>query len=242
MRSLKNRTWTLVTLRWRAHCGIWDSNGRKRLFIQASVTVIDVQEKRAKWKETMQKSNANAGHLVFLDESSVSTNLTRRYGLSIGKTKTENHAPLNTPKTTTILSSSSIRVNRSKATVSYTGGTTGVRFVDYLKTVLIPTQKPGGIVVMDNLRSHHVKDDQKLFKGTKFQVAYLPPYSPELNPIKKVVKDKVYPSQVEGERSICFASFDCSSPRVGLCEELYQLVPFLWVQLILLKIAIKYML
>jgi transposase len=66
------------------------------------------------------------------------------------------------------------------------GGTTGVRFVDYLKTVLIPTLKPGDIVVMDNLRSHHVKDVQKLFDGTQFQVAYLPPYSPDLNPIEKM--------------------------------------------------------
>jgi transposase len=150
--------------------------------MQASVTVIEVQEKRIKWKETIQKNDA--GHLVFLDESGVNTNLTRRYGRSIGKARVEDHTPLNTPKTTTVLSS--MRADGSKATVTYMGGTTGVRFVDYLKTVLIPTLKPGDIVVMDNLRSHHVKDVQKLFDRTQFQVTYLPPYSPDLNPIEKM--------------------------------------------------------
>lgn len=141
-----------------------------------------MKEKRAEWEEFMSKCDAE--HLIFLDESGVNTNMTRLYGRGIGKARVEDHTPLNTPKTTTVLSS--IRLDGSRATVTYTGGTTGVKFVDYLKNTLIPALKPGDIVVMDNLRSHHVNAVQELFAGTEFHLAYLPPYSPDLNPIEKM--------------------------------------------------------
>ena len=146
------------------------------------MTVFDVKEKRAEWEAFMSKCDAE--HLIFLDESGVNTNMTRLYGRGIGKARVEDHTPLNTPKTTSVLSS--IRLDGSRATVRYTGGTTGVTFADYLKNTLIPSLKPGDIVVMDNLRSHHVNAVQELFEGTDFQLAYLPPYSPDLNPIEKM--------------------------------------------------------
>ncbi len=65
------------------------------------------------------------------------------------------HTPVNTPKTTTVLSS--IRLTGEKAFTTYAGGTNGERFITYMKETLIPTLKPGDIAVMDNLRSHHVK-------------------------------------------------------------------------------------
>ena len=147
-----------------------------------SVTVFDVKAKRAEWEE--YKSKCDINHLVFLDESGVNTNMTRLYGRGIGKARVMDHTPLNTPKTTTVLSS--VRLDGSRATVTYLGGTTGVKFVDYLKNTLIPTLHPGDIVVMDNLRSHHVKAVQEVFENTEFHLAYLPPYSPDLNPIEKM--------------------------------------------------------
>ena len=146
------------------------------------MTVFEVEKERTKWKEFSQ--NVDIRRLVFLDESGVNTNMTRRYGRSIGKTRAEGHIPLNRPKTTTIVSS--IRIDGSKEVTTYIGGTTGVRFVDYLKTTLLPKLKPGDIVVMDNLRSHHVKAVAELFARTSFRLVYLPPYSPDLNPIEKM--------------------------------------------------------
>ena len=81
---------------------------------------------------------------------------------------------------------SSIRIDGSKEAITYIGCTTGVRFVDYLKTTLLPKLKPGDIVVMDNLCSHHVKAVAEFFAGTSFRLVYLPPYSPDLNPIEKM--------------------------------------------------------
>ena len=142
----------------------------------------DVQAKRTAWKE--QLNEIDQSHLVYLDECGVNTNMTRIYGRSIGKTRVIDHALLNTPQTTTILSS--IRTDGSHVTVIYSGGTTGERFTAYLRDHLIPTLKPGDIVVMDNLRSHHVQSVREVFEAANIQYLYLPSYSPDLNPIEKM--------------------------------------------------------
>lgn len=77
-----------------------------------------------------------ADHLVFLDESSVNIDLTRRYGRTIGKTRVHGHAPLSTPRAQTVLGS--VRLNGQTTHTTYTGGTTGQRFLEYLKDILIP--------------------------------------------------------------------------------------------------------
>ena len=115
-------------------------------------------------------------HLVFLDESGVNTNLTRLYGRALSSQRAVDHAPLNTPQTTTVLSS--IRLNGEKAFTTYQGGTTGEHFVQYLRL--------GDIVVMDNMRSHHVKAVREVLEEKGMKVLYLPPYSPDLNPIEKM--------------------------------------------------------
>lgn len=92
------------------------------------------------------------------------------------------HVPLNTPRTTTILSS--IRLDGEKTFTIYQGGTTGERFVQYLKET--PTLRPGDIVVMDNMRSHHVKAVRDTLEAAGMGILYLPPYSPDLNPIEKM--------------------------------------------------------
>ena len=94
------------------------------------------------------------------------------------------HAPLNTPQSTTILSS--VRLDGEVAFTIFQGGTTGDKFLTYLKDVLIPTLHPGDIVVMDNLRTHHIQAVGELLHGAGAEVLYLPPYSPDLNPIEKL--------------------------------------------------------
>lgn len=88
------------------------------------------------------------------------------------------------PRTTTVLSS--IRFSGEKAFTTYQGGTTGERFVKYLKETLLPTLRPGDIVVMDNLRSHHVKAVREVLETAGIELLYLPPYSPDFNPIEKM--------------------------------------------------------
>lgn len=139
-----------------------------------------MREKRVQWKENIKPEQLE--HLVFLDESGVNTNLTRLYGRNLSSKRVIDHAPLNTPKSTTVLSS--IRLTGEKAFTTYTGGTTGERFITYLRDILIPTLRPGDIVVMDNMRSHHVEAVGELLRKNGMLPLYLPPYSPDLNPIE----------------------------------------------------------
>ena len=146
------------------------------------MNVPDVVQKRNEWVQMI--SEADPDKLVFLDESGVNTNMTRHYGRAVGKERAVDHAPENTPTTTTILSS--IRLNGETAYTTYSGGTTGDRFVEYLENVLIPTLHEGDIVIMDNMRSHHVKKVSEVLQKAKIQLLYLPPYSPDFNPIEKM--------------------------------------------------------
>ena len=129
-------------------------------------------------------SEADSDKLVFLDESGVNTDMTRHYGRAVGKERAVDNAPENTPTNTTILSS--IRLNGETAYTTYSGGTTGERFVDYLEKVLIPTLHEDDVVIMDNMRSHHVKKVAEVLNKAKIQLLYLPPYSPDFNPIEKM--------------------------------------------------------
>ena len=123
-------------------------------------------------------------NLVFIDESGVNTNMVRLYGRAMRGNRSVDNTPLNTPKNTTILSS--IRLNGETAYTTYQGGTTKDKFIDYLKNVLAPTLNENDIVIMDNMRTHHAKDVQKIVKELKMNVIFLPPYSPDFNPIEKM--------------------------------------------------------
>lgn len=142
----------------------------------------DVDAKRKNWTKNL--SEYDKDKLVFLDESGVNTNLTRIYGRAAGGNRCIDSAPLNTPKNTTILSS--VRLNGETAYTTYQGGTTSEKFIDYLKNVLAPTLHEGDIVIMDNMRTHHSKAVIKVIEELKINVIFLPPYSPDFNPIEKM--------------------------------------------------------
>ena len=110
--------------------------------------------------------------------------MTRRYGRSVGKTRVVDRVPCNTPKNTTIVSS--IRLDGTYACEIMEGAMTGERFVKYVKEVLVPTLRSDDIVIMDNLKAHKVKDVQETIAATGATVIYLPPYSPDFNPIEKM--------------------------------------------------------
>ena len=150
--------------------------------MRQSVSAFDVKAAREIWTEMLKQ--CEAGKLVFLDESGVNTDLSRRYGRAIGGERSVDKVPLNTPENTTILSS--VRLNGETAYTIYNGGTTREKFLDYLKNVLIPTLHTGDIVIMDNMRTHHVKEVRTLLQEAGLKLLYLPAYSPDLNPIENM--------------------------------------------------------
>jgi len=141
-----------------------------------------VQAKREQWSGFAKTTEAS--HLVFPDESGVNVNMVRHYGRGKGGRRVVDHTPLNTPKSTTILSS--MRLDGEMASITLQGGTTGEKFLAYLTDILIPTLHPGDIVVMDNLRTHHIQAVEELLHNAGEDLLYLPAYSPDLNPIEKL--------------------------------------------------------
>lgn len=120
--------------------------------------------------------------LVFLDESGVNTNLTRRYGRAKGKERVKDSAPLNTPKATTIVSS--VRLDGTTVPKFFSGAMNGSMFLDYIQHELAPSLHVGDLVIMDNLRCHKVKGVKEAIQQSGAQLLYLPPYSPDFNPIE----------------------------------------------------------
>lgn len=140
----------------------------------------DVKAKRTIWSE-MQRT-MHAASLVFLDESGVNTNLTRRYGRAKGKGRVKDSAPMNTPKATTIVSS--VRLDGTTIPKFLSGAMNGGMFLDYIQHELVPSLHAGDLVIMDNLRCHKVKGVKEAIQRTGAQLLYLPPYSPDFNPIE----------------------------------------------------------
>jgi transposase len=121
--------------------------------------------------------------LIFLDESGVTTSMTRLYARSLGGHRIHESTPGGHWKIMTILGAMSLR--GMIATMTIEAATDAEIFLAYVEHVLCPALKPGDVVVMDNLSSHKVSGVRKLIEAAGAEVLYLPPYSPDLNPIEK---------------------------------------------------------
>ena len=143
----------------------------------------DVAQARKEWKEKQEHHvELPFDKLVFLDESGVNIDMVRRYGRAKNKNRVNDYAPVNTPKKTTLVSS--VRLDGTQAYEFFQGSLNGKNFLSYVKNTLIPTLKKGDIVVMDNLSCHKVKGVKEAIEEAGASVLYLPPYSPDFNPIE----------------------------------------------------------
>ena len=120
--------------------------------------------------------------LVFLDESSINTGMTRLYGRGPSEERVVDYTPDVRFERTTIMSS--IRLNGGMVPLVFEGSLNGTLFKEYIRICLAPTLQEGDIVIMDNLTSHKVKGAIDPIIAVGASVQYLPPYSPDLNPIE----------------------------------------------------------
>jgi transposase len=121
--------------------------------------------------------------LIFLDESGVTTQMTRGYARASGGRRVHEATPGGHWKILTILSALSL--GGLLATMTIEEATDGDIFLTYLQQVLGPKLRPGDVVVMDNLSAHKVAGVEELIQAAGAELLYLPPYSPDLNPIEK---------------------------------------------------------
>ena len=124
--------------------------------------------------------------LVFLDESGAKTNMTRLDGRSAKGTRCNDHTPNGHWKTMTMLSAIRGEGVIEDATVVCDGAMDGGTFLAYVEDCLVPSLQCGDVVVMDNLAAHKVKGVREAIEAAGCDLWYLPPYSPDYNPIEKV--------------------------------------------------------
>lgn len=121
--------------------------------------------------------------LKFLDEAGSNIAMTRLYGRAARGARVFDSVPQNYGANITMLACLSVAGLSAPMTVE--GAVNGVVFLVYVEQVLAPTLQAGDVVVMDNLGAHKVKGVREAIEGRGARVIYLPPYSPDLNPIEK---------------------------------------------------------
>ncbi len=130
---------------------------------------------------------ANMDQFVFLDESGAKTNMTRLYGRAPIGQRCYFAAPHGHWKTTTMLSAIRSTGVIPEASIVFDGPTDATVFLSYVEQCLAPALSPGDIVVMDNLASHKVAGVREAIDDVGASVWHLPPYSPDLNSIEKML-------------------------------------------------------
>jgi transposase len=126
----------------------------------------------------------DVARFVFVDESGAKTNMTRLYGRAIAGQRATDDTPSGHWCTTTMISS--VRLDGATACMVVNGATNKEVFQAYVRHILLPTLKAGDVVVLDNLSAHKNKAIRDLIESVGPELWYLPPYSPDLNPIEKM--------------------------------------------------------
>jgi transposase len=166
-------------LRFITHCIDWGIGSKKTLHA-AEQDRPDVKAARDVWKA--EQPRLPISRLVFLDESGARTNMTRLRGRVKGGARCVDTTPHGGWSATTMISA--VRLDGSTAAMVIEGATDAPVFREYVRHVLAPTLRPGDIVILDNLAPHNDPQAHALIQEKGAIVRFLPPYSPDLNPIE----------------------------------------------------------
>jgi transposase len=159
----------------------WDTAIKKTLSASEQ-NRPDVQRHRQQW--LAEQERLDAARLVFIDESGAKTNMTRLRGRARAGQRVVDYTPYGRWSTVTLISS--IRLDGTKACMTVDGATTQEVFREYLRQVLCPTLRPGDIVIADNLSAHKNQSCSVLINNCGATLRFLPPYSPDFNPIENM--------------------------------------------------------
>jgi transposase len=119
---------------------------------------------------------------VFLDETGATTKMARRHGRAPRGQRLRASIPHGHWKTTTFIGG--LRLGGMTAPMVLDGPMTGEWFLAYVEQVLVPTLRPGDIVILDNLAAHRSASARVAIEAVGARLLFLPPYSPDLNPIE----------------------------------------------------------
>jgi transposase len=142
----------------------------------------DIARKRARWKT--HQGRIDPRRLVFIDETWIKTNMAPLRGWGPRGQRLAARVPHGHWKTLTFIGA--LRHDRIDAPWVIDGPINGDLFTLYVRKVLVPTLKQGDVVVLDNLGSHKGQAARKAIRAAGAHLLFLPPYSPDLNPIEQV--------------------------------------------------------
>lgn len=120
--------------------------------------------------------------LVFIDETGASTKMARLRGRAKRGERCRAAIPHGHWKTTTF--TAGLRLNGLAAPMVLDGPMNGDAFLAYVEQVLVPELEKGDVVIMDNLPAHKVSGVRRMIENAGARLLYLPPYSPDFNPIE----------------------------------------------------------
>lgn len=146
--------------------------------------------------------------MVFIDETWTKTNMAPLRGWSTKGKRLLGFAPHGHWKTLTFLAA--LRTTGVTAPWLLNGPINGESFLIYVRDVLLPTLRHGDIVAMDNLGSHKAKNIRQLIRSVGARLVFLPPYSPDLNPI-----EQFFAKLKHGLRKARERSEDALNDRIG---------------------------
>jgi transposase len=139
-----------------------------------------VAERRWLWR--FWQAHLHPQQLVFLDETGAHTKLTRLYGRAVRGQRVIAKVPHGHWKTTTFVGA--LRAGGFVAPTVIDGPMNGAAFRSYVEQQLAPALRRGDVVIMDNLAAHKVAGVREAFEAVGARLVYLPPYSPDFNPIE----------------------------------------------------------
>jgi transposase len=140
-----------------------------------------VARRRRQWRA--RQASIDPKRLVFIDETWAKTNMAPLRGWGPRGQRLIGKAPHGRWSTLTFLAA--LRHDRIEAPCLFNGPINGQKFQAYIEQFLIPTLQPGDIVVLDNLASHKGKQVRRAIRRARAKLIFLPPYSPDLNPIEQ---------------------------------------------------------
>jgi transposase len=140
----------------------------------------DILKRRREWFD--DQLDLDPERLVFIDETWASTNMARLRGRARKGERLRAGVPYGHWKTTTFVAG--LRLSGITAPMVLDGPINRIAFQAYVEQVLVPELRPGDIVVMDNLSSHKGSAVRQAIEAVGAKLLYLPPYSPDFNPIE----------------------------------------------------------
>ncbi len=154
----------------------------KKTVLPAEHSRSDIAFKRTRWQAHQGKIDPR--RLVFIDETWIKTNMAPLRGWGLREQRLGAHVPHGYWKTLTFIAA--LRHDRVDAPCVIDGPINGDLFTAYVEQVLVPTLAPGDIVILDNLGSHKGQRPRRAIRQAGAHLLFLPPYSPDLNPIEQL--------------------------------------------------------